>query len=356
MRNLALGFIGLAATAAIGWIGHSWASTANGDGNIGKATVSVTAPHRNAQLALHLWYPAAAGGVATLVGDNPLFVGVPARLDASVAPGRHPLILLSHGSGGNAENLAWIATPLAEAGFIVAAPNHPGTTSRDSRQADTMKVWNRPRDLTAIIDALLKDPKWSGSIDPARIGALGFSLGGETVLAAAGARLDAAAFARYCDAIKEVPGMPSDCAWLKKGGIDLHAIDPVPFNAGYGDARVKAIVAVDPAGAQAYNSASLKAIGVPVTIINLGRAATILPAIAAADVAATIPHAAYETVADAVHFSFLGTCKPGGAEMLKSEGEGDPLCTDGGGRPRTALHAEIAALIGAAFARSLPTP
>ncbi|MBP0573983.1 hypothetical protein J8J27_25120, partial [Mycobacterium tuberculosis] len=72
-------------------------------------------------------YPAAAGGAESLIGDNRLFVGAAVRRDAPPAPGRHPVVLLSHGSGGNVAGLAWLSTRLAAAGYVVIGPNHPGT-------------------------------------------------------------------------------------------------------------------------------------------------------------------------------------------------------------------------------------
>lgn len=312
---------------------------------VGVSEISINASHRQVPLSVHLWYPALDGGTATLVGDNALFAGVRARRDAPAAQGLHPLVLLSHGSGGNAANLSWIATRLAANGFIVAAPNHPGSTSGDSRQADTIKVWNRPLDLTAVLDGLAADLLWKARIDTSAISALGFSLGGHTVLASAGAQVAAAAYARYCDT-PQAPGLiVSDCAWFARAGIDLHKIDEARFNASYRDPRIASVLAVDPALAQAFDRPSLAAMNLPVTIINLGQPGAIPPAVAARHVADAIQGASYRTVPDAIHFSFLGTCKPNGKDILKAEGETDPLCEDGGGRSREAIHEELARMI-----------
>jgi predicted dienelactone hydrolase len=95
--------------------------------------------------------------------------------------------------------MGWIAAALAEAGFIVAGPNHPGTTSGDSSPAETVKLWQRTADLSAVIDRLSIDPEWRDALDPARIGVVGFSIGGATAMEIAGARADLDAYARYCD-------------------------------------------------------------------------------------------------------------------------------------------------------------
>jgi hypothetical protein len=78
-----------------------------------------------------IWYPAAADA-----REEPQWIGPPilpffgagrAARDAEPAAGpRHPLILLSHGFGGTASDLAWLGAALAAHGFIVVAVNHPG--------------------------------------------------------------------------------------------------------------------------------------------------------------------------------------------------------------------------------------
>lgn len=46
--------------------------------------------------------------------------------DATVTAGAHPLIILSHGSGGGEFGHADLAETLAGQGYIVAAPRHLG--------------------------------------------------------------------------------------------------------------------------------------------------------------------------------------------------------------------------------------
>jgi predicted dienelactone hydrolase len=299
----------------------------------------IPAAHRAGPLDTYIWYPADGGGSAIAVGENPLFVGVTALRDAEIAAGTHPLILLSHGSGGNAANLAWLATALAKAGFIVAAVNHPGTTSGDSRPSETLKLWQRPADLSALIDALLQNPDLAPHIDAGRIGVSGFSLGGHSTLSLAGARVDEKAFARYCDENRETI---SDCAWYRKGKVDLHALDPKIFDRANADPRIKAAAAFDPAIAPAYRRESLEALSMPVLIVNFGGLGQIPMGVDSAEMVKRVPGAVYRTIADAHHFSFLGICRPDGKEFLKAEGEEDPICDDRGGRPREEIHAEIA--------------
>lgn len=318
---------------------------------VGVRTLAVPAPERGSKpLTVTVWYPAAAGGEAALVGDNRVFEGTPARRDAPLATGRFPLVLVSHGSGGSIETLGWLAVPLVEAGFVVAGPNHPGTTSGNSTPLDTTRMWERTADLSAVLTALTEDPAWSAHLDAGRVGVLGFSLGGHTALSIVGARASREAYARYCE---DLPTMP-DCVWFASGGVDLRAVDD-RFEQSNRDPRITAAVAIDPSVAQAFVAESLHAIAVPVDIVNLGDAAAIPVAVAAAPIAAAIPAGRYERVADAVHMSFLAECQPGAKAFLAEIGETDRLCDDGVSRTRADIHAEIAAKVVAAFRRDLGT-
>lgn len=315
---------------------------------VGVRTITVFAPERGRDIDVTVWYPAKAGGAPLLTGDNRLFKGAPAHGDAPVAEGRFPLVLLSHGSGSRVEGMSWLATALAEAGFVVAGPNHPGTTSGDSTPAATPRLWERTADLSALIDAFSQDAAWRATIDPARVGVVGFSLGGAAAMEIAGARADLEAYARYCDDYGKW-----DCAWFAGGRgyvddkpvavekVDLRRLDKSRFEQSNRDARVRAVVAVDPGLAQAYVADSLKAIDIPLAFINLGNADAIPEAVIADRLAALVPQASYASVAEAVHFSFLPECKEGGADLLKSLGEVDPICDDPGSRTRADIHAEL---------------
>jgi predicted dienelactone hydrolase len=306
---------------------------------VGFNSFKVEDTDRQRSIETFVWYPAGVGGTAFSAGDNPLFEGVLVNKGAAVADGVFPTVVLSHGSGGNAANLSWLAKPLAEEGFIVVAPNHPGTTSGDSRPSETVLMWNRPMDLSAVLTGVIHNAEIGKHVDQGHISLVGFSLGGYAVLAAAGARVNAEAFAHYCDI--NIEKKMSDCPWYAKGGVDLHKLDPVRFNQNNSDARFTSVVAIDPALVQAYDAQSLKDLKQPTLVINLGKPGKIPMAVDASAVVKLLPHAEYHTIGDAIHFSFLGSCKPNWKEVLAGEGETDPLCDDGGGRSRAEIHDEI---------------
>ncbi|MCF8482504.1 MAG: hypothetical protein K9H25_18935 [Rhodospirillum sp.] len=326
-------------------------------GTVGARTLTVASSPRGVDLAVTLWYPAAPGGTPVNLGESRVFQGTPAAQDAPPVEGRFPLILLSHGSGSTVQGMAWIASALAEAGFVVAGPNHPGTTSRDSTPQDTPKLWERADDLSMVLSRLTEDPVWSTVIDGTRVGVLGFSLGGAAALDLVGGRPSREAYARYC----ETYPMMTDCRWFV-GGVafvkgeqvtvppfDLRSLDKVRFEGDHRDPRVGAAVLVDPAMAPAFDPESLRAIPVPLAFVNLGAPGTVPVAVAAGHLTRLALRARLTHVAGAVHYSFLPECRNGARAFLREVGETTPLCEDGGTRSRATLHAELAETIVAAF-------
>lgn len=109
-----------------------------------------------------IWYPAAGA-----TGGDP-------SPDAPAAPGRFPVVLLSHGLGGQPEGFADVAKTLAAAGFVVAAPAYPHT-KKHAPAYDRNDVRNQPADAQYVLGEVLK-------LDFAaqRRCAAGFSAGGFT--------------------------------------------------------------------------------------------------------------------------------------------------------------------------------
>jgi predicted dienelactone hydrolase len=249
---------------------------------------------------------------------------------------------MSHGAGGNAGQFGWIASELAQSGFVVVLPNHPGTTTGNASAEAAVRVWERPADVSAVLDEITNDPEAYPYIDPDHISVLGFSAGGYTAMAVAGARVAPDLLQRFCDTTDH--GM-SDCAFLAHFGIDLHEIDLSPAAQDLTDPRIKAAVVVDPGIVSTMTPDSLSGIDIPMLILNLGEEDTVPAGVYARPASEIIPSASYAIVPDAIHFSFLAQCKEKGAAILENEGELDPLCDDAGGRPRSDIHAELSDLI-----------
>lgn len=315
---------------------------------VGYQTHPLTVPHRSQSIDLHIWYPAINAGPVTPLGKNAVFTGINVVKDAKPTTTPHPLILLSHGSGGNAVNIGWIAHYLANQGMVVVAPNHPGTTSRDSTPQQTVKIWQRPDDMSAILDFAGQELVQKLHIDMDRIGIVGFSLGGHTALGLAGARADHRRYIDYCTQYITL----LDCAWYRAAHLDLTAIDTQQFEQDNRDPRLRVAVAVDPALAQAYRISSFAGINVPVQIINLGAPDTVPMGINARKLPQHLPDVDYRSVAQATHFSFLGLCTEIGEMIISSEGD-EPICSEVGERPRSDIHQELQQLIGGFLAKNL---
>lgn len=297
----------------------------------------LVADHRARPVAASIWYPAANPTYAAPVGDGPIFDPTIAFMGPALAQGPHPLVLLSHGSGGNADSLGWLSRGLVAQGAIVLAVNHPGSTSGDSSPRRSVNLAARAQDLSAALDMVLADPSFAPFIDPARIGVVGFSLGGATALGLAGLRFDGVVQDANCATGPDA----ADCVFFHLGGVRF--ADHPGYAADTRDARITRAVIIDPGFGGSAVPESVEAALAGITLINLGDA----DRLAAADVgpdghdlATRLPDATYIEIAPANHFTFLGTCKPGAAEILAEERD-DPICTDPAGTDRAAIHTQL---------------
>lgn len=97
-----------------------------------------------------------------------------------------PLVVYSHGFGGNHKESRHIAEYLASNGYAVAAVDFPlSNTLSPADVPQLVDVVNQPGDVSAVIDQVLAlngDPSSTlyERVDPNNIGAMGLSLGGLT--------------------------------------------------------------------------------------------------------------------------------------------------------------------------------
>lgn len=305
-------------------------------------------------LKVALWYPASNTKAAGTVGENPVFKGIQAMPDAAPDGKTHPLVVLSHGYGGSWRNLNWLAGELVGQGYIVAAPDHPGTTTFNRDKEQAAQLWERPYDLSRVIDAVTTDSALAGKVEPGRIAAIGHSLGGWSVVALAGAQFDPARFDRDCT---EQPN-PRTCGLASELITPRGEVAAEKLKTMKADPRVGAIVSLDLGLARGFTPESLNSITIPALIFGAGVDIGDLPAKLESGYVATnmsAKTAQYVEIADAMHFSFMQICKAGAAELIEAETPGDGIvCKDGGERSRKAIHREVADMIIAFLAKSLP--
>lgn len=146
-----------------------------------------------------LVYPTAQAAQAVAFGPFELQV---AR-DAAPLPGLRRLVVMSHGTGGSTSADHDLAATLARAGFVVAQPLHPGDNYLDASRAGPSAWQTRPQDVTRVIDALAKHPRWQPLLLLDKVGVHGMSAGGATALSLAGAQWRVLDLVRHCQAQAE---------------------------------------------------------------------------------------------------------------------------------------------------------
>lgn len=238
------------------------------------------------------------------------------------------VILLSHGSGGSQLAHVNLALRLAQSGYLVAAPQHPGDNWEDRSLVFTEGYFSeRPRQLSRLLDALLVDAYWGPHIIGLKIGALGHSAGGFSVLALAGGIADRQQMLHHCATTVD------DRMFCKLGG-DLDGLaqnsnidaDPTQadirltsklasiwvsglerteaINFDVRDQRIGAVFAMAPIGL-VFAPDSLKRIDVPVFIVTAQKDKVLTPKYHGNWLIAQLPLAGFEEVANAGHFAFM---------------------------------------------------
>ena len=199
------------------------------------------------EIHVRVFYPTSETATETRFGPWELTV---AR-DAKLAPGPFPLVAVSHGLGGNDWNHHLLASDLARGGFVVAAVRHPDDFLRVGLPEIAVL---RPRELSAAIDAVLSSNRFAPSLDKERIGAFGFSLGGYTVLAAAGGRVDQRRISEHCQNADNDPefctGQDGGARWplsLRAQRL-FYSVPDVDLDQDVIDRRIKAAVVASPVG------------------------------------------------------------------------------------------------------------
>ncbi len=263
-----------------------------------------------------LWYPSDEADLAKKQRIAIFQTGNYARnARISQQQQRYPLIVVSHGTGGSSASIAWLCVRLASAGFIVAAINHHGNTAAEPKYLLEGMIlwWERAKDIRSLLDHLLADEVFATAIDSERIGVAGFSIGGYTALACAGARLEMSRWKSHCeinqsDSICKLPpemNFNTDEVW--------HSIEHNPHilaswpqaNECYRDPRIKAAFAIAPVAKGVVSDESLQSIHIPVHLVAGSADDQAAPENNAKLYAAQITNSKLEILPNVTHYTFL---------------------------------------------------
>lgn len=310
--------------------------------------VSIAGPGPQAlATTVALYYPTSAATRAIPMGlftPNVAINGVP----ESTVKG---LIVLSHGTGGSELGHSRLAEGLAEQGYLVAALRHPRDNWQDqSLYNDGAAAYfsERPRQVSWVIDALLRDPQWKDRITAdargPKVGAVGHSAGGYTVLALAGGVPDVSRITQHCEANRAADPIFCQTGRTSESASRSSATSlPV---APLADPRVRAVVALAPVGV-VFTAQSLAAIRLPVAVYAADNDRWLVPRFHADWLAQNVPSAQLHRVPNAWHFAFMDT--PG---MAIATPDGD-IRDDPSGFDRAGYLRQLAKDLPAFFDRAL---
>ena len=236
--------------------------------NVGIHVFSVTYSPTKSQIKGIIWYPTSAETHKRVFGPYTLEVAE----DGMVEAGKHPLVVISHGSRGSHLGHRDTAMYLAKRGYMVISLLHPKNNFLDDSAGRTRNNWiNRPQHVSTVLDWILKDTAYTHSIDEKRISIIGHSTGGYTALALVGGLPDMGGISAYCEDQNEETKFCSiyDSFDLKRqkelSSISKGKKDPL---GDFRDARIKAAVLMAPVGVLFRDKTSLLNVTVPVLIFR----------------------------------------------------------------------------------------
>jgi predicted dienelactone hydrolase len=163
--------------------------------------------------------------------------------------------------------------------------NHLGKKSDERKLAGRFflsdwNMWERPRDVTVVLDDLLGDVVLGPRIDRNRIAAAGFSAGGATAIFLAGGILD------LQELQANSPPPPAELRETIQTAIaefeELKKSNPVIHESvrhagdSYQDKRIRSVFALAPAIGGGFTKAGLSSVKVPVYIV-VGQADVVTP-------------------------------------------------------------------------------
>ena len=202
---------------------------------------------------------------------------------STAATANKPVIVFSHGFGSVRTDLRYLAEHLASHGYVVAALEHPGSNEANTNSAFQGKTrvvmpqefLNRPQDISFVLDELEKlnqtaNNPLQGKLATNKVMVIGYSFGGSTALALAGAEFQLEHLKQRCK---------KNLTILSLGEAMQCIAQELPENSyQLRDTRIKQAIALNPTTSLIFGETGLTKVQVP-TLVLAGSADKTTPAL-----------------------------------------------------------------------------
>ncbi|NER36728.1 MAG: alpha/beta fold hydrolase [Oscillatoria sp. SIO1A7] len=187
---------------------------------------------------------------------------------------QQPLVVMSHGLGGDRKFLTYLARHLAARGITVASLEHPGSnrdwaenlplTTNFRELLSPKEFIDRPGDISFLLDELenlsqSRNRDWP-EFNTKKVVAVGHSFGGYTVLALAGARLSFKELGKFCQN-RIIPNR-APAGWLECAALGGKSRPPQ-----LRDRRIVGAIALNPVAGHIFGRRGLSEVATPVLVL-----------------------------------------------------------------------------------------
>ena len=242
----------------------------------------------------------------------------------NIQDGPYPLVIFAHGLKMLRYSAPYLCEHLASQGFVVMAMDYADNWTQTPPFYSTL--FTRPQDVSWEIDQAVSltatGGKLEGLIDTEHIASVGYSLGGGTALASAGAQLEFSSLRRYvdeptiCIAPPELGSINACTETLdhQQELAGLAGLDGIPDKLwpSWGDPRVDAVVGYAPSTVF-FGTEGLQGVTVPTMLVVGSRDSLVSPELEVAPAYERLSSTekALLTFEDADHEIFFWKCSDG---------------------------------------------
>jgi predicted dienelactone hydrolase len=253
---------------------------------IGNKQLIVTDEKERISFSVIVQYPTYESSKPTSFGPYIMDVAI----EAEIAEGKFPLIIVSHGTGGSPLLYRTISTFLARNGYVVAMIEHYGNNRTNNElEGENKNFTNRLRHITQTIDYLFSDNQFSKHFQKDSVAVIGHSIGANTAMVLVGG--EPISYTNYLEKFGHTPHMA-------KEPEEMELII---------DTRIKAVVLLALAPGWFTGDRSLENVRIPMLLFNAEKDDYISDSQTKLffEIAKANPLINCQIVENAGHFSFL---------------------------------------------------